>query len=94
MTSEERWASMSVLDTELEYFEQHRVEWCEVHTGQFSLIKGIVLRGFYDTYEGALEDAYNTFGNVSFLIKEVQLEDEVIFVPYYVSNRPFQGHTG
>ena len=86
------WAKMSVLDTELEYFEQHRMEWFEGHAGQFALIEGVVLQGFYNTWEDALEAGYSyAFGNTTFLIKEIQLKDEVIFMPDRVVIDLFKG---
>jgi len=80
------WARMSVLDTELEYFKQHRIEWFESHPGKFALVKGTTSHGFFDTYELALSAGYLIHGLVIngpalFLIKEVQLKDEVIFMP-------------
>lgn len=69
------------LDTEIEYFNQHRIEWLEHHAGKIALVKGSSVHGFYDNYENALSAGYEKFGNVSFLLKEVRLKDEVLFFP-------------
>ncbi len=72
---------MDVLRTELDFFEKHRKEWFENHAGKFSLVKGTTLHDFYDTYENALKTGYLIWGPVSFLVKEVQLVDPIIFMP-------------
>ncbi len=74
------WSSMSVLDTELKYFEQHRMEWFESHPGKFALVKGTTLYGFFDTYEIALSAGYLVYCLTPFLIKEVQMRDKVLFM--------------
>lgn len=70
---------MDVLRTELDFFEKHRKEWFEHHSGKLALIKGNTLHDFYDTYETALKVGYDTWGLVPFLIKEVRLEDPILF---------------
>lgn len=72
---------MHILETELEFFEKHRKEWFEHHKGKLALVKGKTLHDFYDTYENALETGYIIWGQVPFLIKEVQLVDPVMFMP-------------
>ncbi len=97
------WAKMSCLDTELKYFEQHRVEWYEGHAGQFALIKsgnlGTTIHGFFDTYDLALSAGYLIHGlsinePAPFLIKEVQMRDEVIFMPDRIVIDLFEGIQG
>jgi len=72
---------MHALDIELGFFDQHREEWYEHHAGKFVLIKGATVHGFYDTSDRAYEVGCELWGLVPFLIKEVQLVDEVIFMP-------------
>lgn len=66
-----------VLKTELEFFEQHRLEWFQHHAGKVAVIHGTTVYGFYDTYETALQVVYDKCGIVSFLLKEVLLEDRI-----------------
>ncbi len=66
---------------ELAYFNEHREEWCQEHTGQFVIIRGTTLGGFWDTANDALRVGYARFGLEIFLIKEVQLVDELLFFP-------------
>ena len=72
---------MHALDIELGFFDQHREEWYKHHAGKFALIKGVTVHDFYDTRDTAYEEGVRVFGLVPFLIKEVQLVDEVIFMP-------------
>lgn len=72
---------MHVLDIELGFFDQHRKEWFEHHAGKFALIKGVTVHDFYDTRNTAYEEGVRVFGLIPFLIKEVQLVDEVIYFP-------------
>ncbi len=69
------------LDIEIEYFNQHRIEWLEHHAGKIALVKGNSVHGFYDTYDNALVAGYDKLGMVSFLLKEVRLKDEVFYFP-------------
>ncbi len=66
-----------VLKVEIEFFEQHRKEWFEHHAGKIVVIHGTTVHGFYDTYETALQVGYEKCGIVSFLLKEVLLEDRI-----------------
>lgn len=71
------------LDTELEYFEEHRAEWVEHHAGKFALVKAKTLHGVYDTQEAAYAEGVATFGIEPFLIKQILPEDEVHHLPAY-----------
>lgn len=79
------------LDTEVEYFDQHRIEWLEHHGGKIALVKGNSIHGFYDTYDNALIAGYEKFGIVSFLLKEVRLKDEILFFPSPLSHKLVKG---
>ena len=88
------------LTTELEYFEQHRMAWFESHSGKFALIKrgnlGTTIHGFFDTYDLALSAGYMIHGlslndPASFLVKEVQMRDRVIYMPDRIVIDLFKG---
>lgn len=68
------------LDIELKYFEQNRQEWFEHHAGKFVLLKGITVHDFYDSADNAYKAGVDRWGNVSFLIKEVLLEDQIFWL--------------
>ena len=75
----------NILETEVEYFEQHRKEWCKHHLGKVAVISGTTLCGFYDTYETALEVGYGKCGiDQPFLVKEVCIKDEVLLITRFL----------
>lgn len=77
-----------ILDIELGFFDQNRKKWFEHHAGKFALIKGVTVHDFYDTANRAYEVGCDIWGiEFPFLIKEVQLVDEVIFIPTIFSTR-------
>ncbi|KKN98899.1 hypothetical protein LCGC14_0141400 [marine sediment metagenome] len=76
-----RRLKIDTLKVELEYFEQHRKEWCKHHLGKVAVISGTILHGFYDTCEAALEVGYDKCGvDQPFLIKEVRIKDKVVLI--------------
>lgn len=70
----------SVLDTELQFFNENRQEWFKYHAGKFALVKGTILYGFYDNNETAYRVGVEVWGNVAFLIQEVQLKDAMVWI--------------
>lgn len=68
----------SRLQTELDYFEEHRDELCREHLGKFVVVKGRSVHGFYDTDVEAYEAGVEKFGLEPFMIKKVEtLEQEM-----------------
>lgn len=49
------------------------------HEGEFVLIKGSEMTDLFSSYEDALKAGLKRFGNVPFLVKQIQREDEVNF---------------
>jgi len=85
---------MSVLATELEFFEENRMWWFEKHAGKFALVRGRTSHGFFDTYEQAVQSGYLLGGLVfdaPFLVKEVQIRDIVLFMPDRIVIDLFKG---
>lgn len=68
------------LSTEIQFFNKNRQEWFEHHAGKIALIRGTTLYGFYDNFENAYEVGVNVWGDVDFLMKEVQLEDRQLML--------------
>ena len=58
------------LSKEIQTYHDHVAEWAE-HDGQFVLICGSEVVGFYDAYEKALTEGYTRFGMVPFLVKKI-----------------------
>jgi len=65
------------LKKEYKIFRSHLNQWLTQHSGEFVLIKGIEVIGFFETYEGALNAGLQRFGNVPFFIKAVLEKEEV-----------------
>ena len=68
-----------VLEEEYEVFDHHRTELLAKGEHKFVLIKGHVIVDVFVSYEDALKEGLKRFGNVPFLIKEIQREEEVNF---------------
>jgi hypothetical protein len=75
-------APSAPLSTELEVFEQHRIEWSSSHPGKYVVIQdAVVLERFFTTYEEAFKAGLQTFGVVrSFLVKQIWMTEPVYFV--------------
>lgn len=48
-----------------------------LHEGQFVVIQGDSVAGYWDTYHDALQTAYERYGLSPFLIKKVQAHETV-----------------
>jgi hypothetical protein len=64
------------LAAEVETFEAHLSDWAD-RPGQFVLIRGRDVLGFFPRYEEALEAGYERFGDGPFLVKEIQPDEPV-----------------
>lgn len=70
------------LQAELDLFECHRKEWAAIHLGEFAVIGGSTVLGFYNEYESAFRAGVQEFGvQKRFLVKQVWVE-EPVFVIY------------
>lgn len=69
------------LQTELEYFQQHRQEYLKLYKGQFVLIKGTEFAGAFTTEAEAYKAGLEKFGNTPFFIKQVLDKDETASYP-------------
>jgi len=70
------------LKSEYGVFERHRPEWSRAHNGEFVVIHGADVAGFYPDYESALRAGLKRFGLVTpFLVKQVSPR-EPVFVIY------------
>ena len=67
------------LEKEYNLFLSHLNEFLPDHLDQFVLIKENDVIGFYESYEKALKEGLQHFGNVPFFIKEVKKEEEIHF---------------
>ena len=69
------------LETERKYYQERKAELLKYYEGQVALIKGEKLIGTYTTPEEAFSAGIEQLGNVSFLIKGIREQAEVIQHP-------------
>ncbi len=66
---------------ELEYYELHKREWLRQHSGDYVVVKGDRVLGFYAAFEAAYRDGANSFGvGADFLVKQILEHEPVFFV--------------
>jgi hypothetical protein len=69
------------LQEELQVFEQHRSRWLRSHRGEFVVIVGHRIIGFYPDFESAFKAGLPAAGiRNSFLLKQVWAQDPVYSV--------------
>ena len=67
------------LEKEYQTYLKKKDELLSKHEGKFVLIKEAELIDIFSSYEDALKEGLNRFGNVPFLVKQIQREEEVNF---------------
>ncbi|MCX5973336.1 MAG: hypothetical protein NTU59_01425 [Coprothermobacterota bacterium] len=72
------------LQQELDYFKSIKEDLLKRYEDKFALIKGRELVNTFTTWEEAFNAGIERFGNVPFLIKPIQEEDERIQFPALV----------
>ena len=70
-----------MFEAELTYYNEHKDELLQHHENQFVLIKGKEFGGAYSSDIEAYKVGLQKWGNVSFLIKQVRKEEEVVRFP-------------
>jgi hypothetical protein len=71
----------NMLDKEREYFETHRAEWLKKYPGKFVLVKDEELIGAFNTQQEALIEGARRFGTASFLVRQVEQSEQVVYIP-------------
>ena len=71
----------TALKVELEYFESNRQEWLHTHLGEYALVSGDRLLGFFVTWRAGFEFGIKYAGvGTAFLLKQVLAENEVFYI--------------
>ncbi len=71
----------AAFEGELELFERNRMEWVRAHQGQYVVICGSEVAGFYSGFEPALRAGLERFGiDRLLLVKQVWAEEPVEFI--------------
>jgi hypothetical protein len=59
------------LNSELDFFEHHRMELLDRAAGKYALVKGSELIGLFETEMEAVRAGYQRLGNEPFLVKQI-----------------------
>ena len=73
------------LAEEVRTFNEHAEAWSAEHGGEFVLLRGATLIGFYPTYEEALEAGYERFGLTPFFVRQVLYPERPHFISRLVA---------
>lgn len=65
------------LAVERKTFEQHLPEWRSQHLGEYVLIKGREVVGFYDSLDTATREGFKRFGLADFFVTRIDPADLV-----------------
>ena len=69
------------LTTELRVFEQHKQQWLKSNPGEFVVIVGTTVAGFFNDYESAFRAGLKRVGvSQNFLVKQVWAEEPVYLI--------------
>ncbi len=71
------------LEQELATYRKNINDWTE-HEGQYVLIKGDQVIGFFSSYDDAIRDGYARFKLEPFLVKGVSALEQVHFVSRFI----------
>ncbi len=78
--------STPVLDAELRTYESRRADLLRAAEGKYVLVHGDEVVGTYDTQMAAISAGYERFGNVPFLVKEIEeIETAVMFTSPHIA---------
>lgn len=74
-------APEGTLKAELEIFERNKTEWLGSHPGEFVVIAGTAVAGFYADYEAAFRAGLKRVSaGQAFLVKQVWAEEPVYLI--------------
>jgi hypothetical protein len=68
------------LEKELSTYEQRLEDFLRDHEGQFVVIQGDQVAGFWDTYDEALKGGYARFNLTAFLVRKITRLPQVQFL--------------
>jgi hypothetical protein len=79
---------MTKLDTEIATYQGQRAKLVDEHNGEYVLIKGDNVVGFYKTEAEALSVGYEKFLNEPFLVRSIsEAETPVFFTSLFVGRQ-------
>ena len=72
------------LEKEYIYYQTNKDKLIREHLGEYTLIKGEEIVGYFSSEKKAYEDGLKRFGNQPFLIEKITREEEVTQSPALV----------
>lgn len=72
--------------TEQTFYENQKKELLKHHEGQFVLIKGQKIHGYFNSEQEAFEKGVDLFGATDMFIKQILKEDPKHFIPAFSTN--------
>ena len=66
---------------EKEVYAENIADWASKYTGQFVLIKGREVCGFFTSYPDAVERGYQSYGLDGFFVKQISIIQDIHFMP-------------
>ena len=70
-----------MLEKERKYFKIHRAEWLKQYPDKFVLVKDEELIGVFNTQQEALVEGARRFGTESFLVRQVEESEQLVYIP-------------
>jgi hypothetical protein len=80
---------LQALDTEIATFESRLDEFLRDHPGEYVLIRGATVHGFFPDMDAAIAAGYRLLGGGPFLAKRVEVEVPAVFSSTFI--RPPHG---
>jgi hypothetical protein len=77
-------ASVEAIAEEIATYRAHRLEMVTEHEGEFVLIKGTEIVGFFLDESSAFREGRHRFGIVPMLVKQITATERVIYIPNVV----------
>ena len=59
------------LEKEMQYYDSHSAEWMKTHNGEYVVLKGDSVLGFYKTEDDALAAGATEYGATPYLVRKV-----------------------
>lgn len=76
-----RGSRLLALQREQAVFDAHLSSWLSDHEGEYVLIKGKIVDGFYESRDDALVAGYSRFGIGPLFVKQVLATEPVYTIP-------------
>jgi hypothetical protein len=78
-----KW-SLDALAGEIATYRAQVQDMAKAHEGEFALIKGTEIVGFFPDDASALREGHRRFGKVPFLVKQIIANERAVYIPNVV----------